>query len=177
MKVIQIRHFKVDHQWKKHCSCEDFFEDLNSYNIRPVIETKEINIPIKTVYISTLSRTEETAKYLTGEKNIIKTSLINEVDLRGKNTTRFRLPEIMWYSVSSLKWRFNSKNQKETYRETKKRAGDFLMMIEEKNEDCIVVSHGMFLLVLLELMNNTYNGGRRISKIGNGEIIELVKHT
>lgn len=176
MKVVLIRHFKVVHEWKKFCNCSEFYEDLNAYNSKPITETKEIDFPIRTVYISTLSRTAETAKHLKGEKDIIKTALINEVEFKGKSKNNIRLPNILWYLIMSAKWRMNSKNMTETLMETRLRAKEFLSMIEEKNEDCIVVSHGLFLLVLMHMMaEKGYKGGVKKKRLENGEIIEMKK--
>jgi broad specificity phosphatase PhoE len=176
MNVILIRHFKVEHQWKKFCSCNEFFDDLSAYNSKPITETKEIDYPIRTVYISNLSRTAATATYLKGEKHIINTALINEVDFRGVAKSTFRLPNFFWYLIMTAKWRMNSGSVTEKLKDTRLRARDFLAMIEAKNEDCIVVSHGLFLLVLMHLMTKRgYKGGVKKKRLENGEIIEMKK--
>ena len=176
MKVLLIRHFKVYHHLKKRCYCSEFYEDIESYNTKPLINTKELDFPIDTVYISTLERTEETARFLKGEKTIIKTSLINEVDLSGSSRIKLRLPIMMWYGISTVKWRLNSSKQKETHKDTIKRATEFLRILEEKNEDCIVISHGMFLIELIKIMmKKGYNGGTKEKRLENGEVVILSK--
>lgn len=120
MKVILIRHFKVDHQWKRKCTYNEFFDDLAAYNTKPVIEPKELNFPIEKVYISTLPRTEATAKYLVGTKTIVKTDLINEVDFSGRSRIRVRLSNSFWYLIAATKWQFNSRRINETIRRTRK---------------------------------------------------------
>lgn len=177
MKVLLIRHFKVDHNWKKHCTSKEFQEDLSNYNLKPVIETKEIHYPIKTVYISTLTRTAETAKHLTGEKVIIKTNLIDEVDLGGSTRMTWRMPILLRSLISYIKWKINYKKQNEIAKHTNQRANNFLKMIEEKGDDCIVVSHGLFLMVLKEHMTNKgYKCNKKDKRFHNGEIVELTKH-
>ncbi len=176
MKVILIRHFKVDHPWKNSCSYQEFLEDIATYNIKPVIEPKELDFPAEKVYISTLPRTEATAKFLKGNKTIIKTALIDEVDFSGRSRIKFSLSNSLWYLIAALKWQFNSRRVNETIRHTRNRAAEFLKLIEEKNEDCIVVSHGMFLLVLMNLMTNKgYSGGVKTNRLANGQVIEMEK--
>lgn len=176
MKVVLIRHFKVDHQWKTKGHFRDFFDDIDKYDSQAIINTRELDFPVRQVYISTLSRAAETAKFLKGEKNIIITSLINEVDLRGTSRIWFRMSGLMWYMIAFIKWRMNSGHQNETYRDTVSRAREFLKMIEEKNEDCIVVSHGMFLTELINLMlKQGYCGGKKDYRLRNGEVVEMVK--
>ncbi len=176
MKVILIRHFKVDHPWKRRCYYKEFLEDIAAYNIKPVIEPKELEFPIEKVYISTLPRTEATAKFLKGNKTIIKTALIDEVDFSGRSRIKFRLSNTFWYLLAATKWQFNSRRINETIKHTRKRAAEFLKLLEKNNEDCIVVSHGMFLLVLMNLMTNKgYSGGVKTNRLANGQVIEMEK--
>lgn len=176
MKVVLIRHFKVDHPWKRRCYYKEFLEDFDAYNIKPVIEPKELEFPIEKVYISTLPRTEATARFLKGDKTIIKTALIDEVDFSGCSRIKFRMSNTLWYLIAATKWQFNSRRVNETIKHTRSRAAEFLKLLEEKNEDCIVVSHGMFLLVLMNLMTNKgYSGGVKTNRLANGQVIEMEK--
>jgi broad specificity phosphatase PhoE len=176
MKVILIRHFKVDHPRKRRCYYQEFLDDIAAYNTKPVIEPRELDFPISTVYISTLPRTEATAKYLKGNKNIIKTALIDEVDFSGRSRIKFRMSNTFWYLIAAAKWQFNSRRVNETIKHTRNRASEFLKLIEERNEDSIVVSHGMFLLVLMNLMTNKgYSGAVKTNRLANGQVIEMEK--
>jgi broad specificity phosphatase PhoE len=178
MRIILLRHFKVNHQWKKQCTYKEFCEDLNKHDVQSVIDTKELDISVETVYISALIRTAETASFLKGEKNVIKTNLINELNVQGVNKIKWRLSNKLWYLLSLLKWRLNSKTQNETHKETKERAYQFLRLIEDKNEDCIVVSHGMFLMMLMKIMEKEgYSGGQKRKSLKNGEMVEYFKVT
>lgn len=176
MKVFLIRHFKVDHPWKSRCSYKEFLEDIAAYNIKSVIEPKELDFPAATVYISTLPRTEATAKFLKGDKTIIKTALIDEVDFSGRSRIKFRLSNALWYLLAATKWQFNSRRVNETIKYTRNRASEFLRTIEEKNEDCIVVSHGMFLVILMNIMTKKgYSGAVKTNRLANGQVIVMEK--
>jgi broad specificity phosphatase PhoE len=177
MKVVLIRHFKVNHQWRRYCTYKEFSEELAAYDVRSVIQPRELDFPAEQVYISTLLRTKETAGYLKGDKKIIKTALIDEVNLQGQSRSKRRLSSALWYSIAYLKWMFNSKAQVETHNATKERAREFLTMIKAKNEDCIVVSHGMFLLILIKMMRKEgFSGPRKKKVFYNGEAVEYIKN-
>jgi broad specificity phosphatase PhoE len=176
MKVLLIRHFKVDHAWKRHCTSKEYDEELFNYNLKPVIETKPLDSSINTVYISTLTRTAQTAKHLTGEKTIIQTALVNEVDLRGSTRLAWRMPITLRSLLSFIKWRVNYKKQNESSKQTRLRAHNFLKMIEQKGDDCIVVSHGLFLMVLMDMMiQKSFKCNKKDKRFRNGEIAELTK--
>jgi broad specificity phosphatase PhoE len=176
MKVVLMRHFKVNHQWKRYCSYTEFFEDMDVYNTQSVIQTRELDYQAKTVYISSLPRTKETAGYIRGNKTIIKTALIDEVNLKGQSRNKRRLSSIIWYVRSYLKWKSNSKTQIETHNETIKRASEFLKFIEDKKEDCVVVSHGMFLMLLIKIMRGKgYSGPKKRKAFSPGEAVEYMK--
>lgn len=176
MRVLLMRHFTVDFCWKDNYNHKGYMEALKTYNKRPVINIKELDFPIKTIYISSLSRTRETAGYLKGEKEVIQTDLIDEIDLQGSGIINYRLPVKFCHRFALLKSILNLKSQNETRKETKARAKKFLRLIEDKNEDCIVISHGMFLKVLMRIMiRRGYSSVTKIRALKNGEIVEYNK--
>ena len=177
MRILLIRHFKVDFRWEKNYNHRGYIEALKNYNNSPVTNVRELDFPIEKVYTSSLSRTRETGKYLKGQKTIISTSLIDEIDLQGSVFINYRLPVRMCHRFALLKSRLNLRTQNETRKETNERANKFLDMIEEKNEDCIVVSHAMFLKVLMHLMEKRgYTAMQEIKALSNGEVAEYLKN-
>ena len=176
MRILLIRHFKVDFRWEKDYNHMEYIEALKNYNNSPVINVRELDFPIEKVYTSSLSRTRETAKYFKGNKTIISTSLIDEIDLQGSSFIYFRLPVRMCHRFALLKSILNRRTQNETRKETNERANKFLDMIEDKNEDCIVVSHVMFLKVLMKIMEKRgYKALQEIKPLNNGEVAEYIK--
>ena len=176
MRILLIRHFKVDFRWEKDYNHREYIEALKNYNNSPVTNVRELDFPIETVYTSSLSRTKETAKYLKGQKTIKSTSLIDEIDLQGSAFPDYRLPVRICHRFALLKSKLNLRTQNETRKETNVRALKFLDMIEDKNEDCIVVSHVMFLKVLMKIMvKRGYKALQEIKALNNGEVAEFIK--
>ena len=66
MRAIIIRHGKVDFQWKKWSTSEQFNKDCQMYDEAPVFsllsDVPQIND--QTIYISNLHRSRETANQL-----------------------------------------------------------------------------------------------------------------
>ena len=81
MKVIIMRHLKVNYIWKKWYTSAEFDKACNEYN-RAFVEHTEQNFRdfnYKNIYISTLSRSKETAISIFGKGNFRQTGLIDEV--------------------------------------------------------------------------------------------------
>ncbi len=154
MRAIIIRHGKVDFQWKKWSTSEQFNKDCQMYDEAPVFsllsDVPQIND--QTIYISNLHRSRETANQLFGEKNFISTKLLDEVPLCASVASMKRLPLIFWNVSGRLQWLFNIYSQKECRKETIYRAKQFIKMIIEKDSDCIIVTHGFFMHTLLSQM-------------------------
>lgn len=150
MKVTIIRHGKVNMQWQKSYNSEGFDSDCKRYDelhIFPIIE--KCTDDSQVIYISELMRTYETAKYLFGEKEFLKNNLLNEVPLKSFMDSRFKLPTWLWNLAGRLQWLFNSSRQLETKKETIKRADLLILLLEERQEDCVLVTHGFFMRTLI----------------------------
>lgn len=156
MRVVIIRHGRVDFKWKKWSTSKQFNQDCEMYDkapILPVLVTVTIpEIDNADIYISSLQRSRETASQLFGEKDFISTELIDEVPLCASVILKKKLPLVFWNVSGRLQWFFNSRSQKECRRETVYRAEQFINMIEEKKKDCIIVTHGFFMHTLLNQM-------------------------
>lgn len=154
MRVMIIRHGKVDFQWRKWSTSEQFNKDCKMYNEAPIFSLVS-NVPQinhQTVYISTLQRSKETAIQLFGEKDFIATKLLDEVPLCASVISNTKLPLIFWNVSGRLQWFFNRHSQKECRKETIYRAKQFIEMIIKKDNDCIIVTHGFFMHTLLSQM-------------------------
>ena len=83
MRAIVMRHGKVDFQWKKWSTSEQFNKDCQMYDEAPIylLLSNDIQIDSQDIYISTLQRSRDTAKQLFGERDFISTKLLDEVPL------------------------------------------------------------------------------------------------
>ena len=150
MKVVLIRHGKVSFKWESLYTSEQFNEACKQYNLAP-IQQIEYSIPegmYSYYYISMLPRTRETAQSIFGKQDYIATELINEVPLSASFNTGIKLPLLFWNVTGRLQWQFNSRKQKEIRLKTEIRARQFVKMLMEQHEDCVVVTHGFFMHTL-----------------------------
>lgn len=151
MKIIAIRHAKVNMEWEKEYTSAEFDKACAEYDqcdILPGGETK-VYSDDRPIYVSTLKRTKETAHLLLGDREVTVTPLLDEVPLRSFRDTGKSYPLHVWNATGRLQWFLGNGRQKETRRETKERAGRLIRMLMEKDEDCILISHGWFMQVLL----------------------------
>ena len=154
MRAIIIRHGKVDFRWRKWSTSEQFNKDCKMYDEAPTFSliSDVSQIDSQNIYISNLQRSKETAIQLFGEKDFISTKLLDEVPLCAGFISNRKLPLIFWNVSGRLQWIFNIHTQKECRKETIYRAEQFIEMITEKENDCIIVTHGFFMHTLLSQM-------------------------
>ena len=174
MKVIIIRHGKVDFNWKTWSSSEKFNEDCKRYDEAPIficgVDVPKIDS--KNIYISSLQRSRETAKQIFGQKDFMSTKLIDEVPLCASITSNKKLPLMFWNISGRLQWLFNIQRQKECKRETVQRAEQFVEMIVGKKEDCVIVTHGFFMHTLIKVMKKkAFRMNHTRLSYSNGECI------
>lgn len=154
MQAIIIRHGKVDFQWRKWSTSEQFNEDCEMYDKAPIFPLLS-NVPqidYQNIYTSSLQRSSETVNQLFGQKDFITTKLLDEIPLCASITSNKKLPLIFWNVSGRLQWFFNNHSQKECKKETIYRAEQFIETIIQKNNNCIIITHGFFMHTLLSQM-------------------------
>ncbi|MBD5457316.1 MAG: histidine phosphatase family protein [Lachnospiraceae bacterium] len=150
MSITVIRHGKVDMRWPRWCNAEEFDKACRQYDeadIMPIHAEKKENVTGK-VYVSTQRRSLKTAEALFGSREYIQMSGLCEVTLRSFAGLRFRLPLWAWNVAGRLQWYFGSERQEESRSDTIRRAEAVTWQIE-KEEECVVVTHGFFMKILL----------------------------
>lgn len=174
MKVVIIRHGKVDFKWKTWSTSEQFNEDCKIYDEAPILPLlfDVSQMGYQNIYISSLSRSRETANQLFGEKDFISTELINEVPLCASVSSDKKLPLIFSNVSGRLQWFFNICLQKESRKETVHRAEKFVEMIVKKDKNCIVVTYGFFMHTLLnQIKKQGFQISQRRLNYSNGECV------
>jgi len=174
VRAIIIRHGKVDFQWSKWSTSEQFNKDCKMYDEAPILsqlsDVPQINY--QNIYTSSLQRSRETAKQLFGEKDFISTKLLDEVPLCASVISDKKLPLIFWNISARLQWFFNIHSQKECRKETVYRAEQFINMIAEKEKDCTIVTHGFFMYTLLsQLKQQAFKISHTKLSYSNGEYV------
>lgn len=174
MNVVVIRHGKVDYKWRKWSTSEQFDTDCKDYNEAFIIPFS-VEIPkqeSEKIYISSLSRSRETAIQIFGKKNFITTKLIVEVPLHSSVVSKVKLPLLFWNISGRLQWLFNNQRQQERRKDTVYRAEQFIKILLQNEEDCTVVTHGFFMRTLIAcLKKKGFSINHTKLKYSNGEYI------
>ena len=128
----------------------------------------------QTVYISTLDRTLQTAEAIFGQRDFRRTSLINEVPLHSGFDTAVKMPLWFWNVLGRLQWLAGNKRQPEIKAQTAKRAEQFVKQIIKSNEDCVIVTHGFFMHILINVLEKEgFKADKNRVNYRNGEVIGL----
>ena len=171
MKISIIRHEKVDMFWEKKYNSATFDLACDQYDKCPIVLSGTINLKTdnaQRVYISEMSRTYETACKLFKKDDFVKTPLLNEVPLRSFKDTANFYPLWLWNFVGRLQWFLQSDRQVETKRDTVPRANRMIKMLEDRREDCSLITHGFYMRVLIrELKKHGYTVKNRFGMISN----------
>ena len=192
MRVVILRHGKVDFQWRRWSTSEQFDIDCKMYDKAPIfpLPSDISQFGHQDIYISSLQRSRETANQLFGEKDFISTKLLDEVPLcasissnnrvhasrKNSIAMNIKLPLVFWNITARLQWLLNIHVQKECSKETICRAEKIIKMIEEKGNDCILVTHGFFMHTLLKQMRKQgFKRSHTRLSYANGEFVIAVK--
>lgn len=151
MKVVIIRHGKVNMQWRKWYTSKQYDRDCANYDSVDIVSIggSPKNVASADIYISMLKRSRQTAEQLFGEGSFLETDLLNEVPLNSFCDCSVLLPLWIWNVMGRLQWLWQSKRQKEKRTDTQKRANQLIRKLLEKDRDCILVSHGFFMRTLV----------------------------
>lgn len=171
MTIIIIRHGKVQMRWPDKCDSKEFDDACARYDFSEIENIPECLADDTSckIYVSTLKRSMETAKVLFPGKQLYELPEIIEVPLKSFRDTNKVYPLWLWNGIGRIQWLLNSKRQTETRKETSDRADKVIDFLENKGEDCILITHGFFMNTFLKKLKKRgylLNGERRI-KIGN----------
>ncbi len=156
MKLVFIRHAKVNLPIPRRCTAAEFDHVRAAYDTAPIVP---VAVPDSTTstqqvhfYASELPRTHATLPGLFGDVPFTVIPLLNEVDNRSFASLSLRLPYPVWQFMGRLEWLLNHSRQPEPRKKTILRCRALIRFLEEKNEDAILVSHEFFLAALLQEM-------------------------
>ncbi|MDO4772220.1 MAG: phosphoglycerate mutase family protein [Bacillota bacterium] len=174
MKIILVRHYKVDITHKAWKTAEEYSEYCNRYNIRPVLDQTPPVLPDYRLYSSSMQRAKDTAFLITG-RQAEELEGVYEVTFNGFLKGKRKLPFWLWELLARAQWFLNNPKQKETLRMTRARlekASDYLI---QKNENCIVVMHSIAMKVMSRVLIAKGFKGKKILYVKNGEAVLFEK--
>lgn len=176
MRIGLIRHFKVNCHKKFFMTSKEFKEWEESYNKSNITrnEVELMNIKWDKCYSSTLMRAAETAQDVYNGK-IVQNDLIRETIIDPIFKSNLKLPYWFWAVSARLAWYFNHSSQEESKIITKKKAKEFVDLLEneakkEKSENILVVTHGFFMYTLQKELKKRGFIGKLIRTPKNGRL-------
>lgn len=152
MTIIIIRHGKVQMRWPDKCDSKEFDDACARYDFSEIENIPECLADDTSckIYVSTLKRSMETAKVLFPGKQLYELPEIIEVPLKLFRDTNKVYPLWLWNGIGRIQWLLNSKRQTETRKDTSDRADKVIDFLENKGEDCILITHGFFMNTFLK---------------------------
>lgn len=181
MRIGIIRHFKVNCYKKPFMTSKEFKEWEKNYNESDVTrnDVELMEIKWNKCYSSTLIRAVETAKDVyKGE--IIKTNLIRETVIDPIFESNLKLPYWFWAVSARLAWYFNHNSQEESKTSTRKKAREFVDLIENESmndslENILIVTHGFFMYTLQKELKSRGFKGKIVRTPKNGTLYLYVR--
>jgi broad specificity phosphatase PhoE len=160
----------VNDNQKGLMDADDFLAWVDKYdNIE--LEYCEVALPatIDKVFVSRQQRAVKSAAYLALESEM--SDLLVEVDAQAFMSGKIKLPKNLWLFIDRLRWYLNFRSV-ENRSHTIKRARDFIEKIKDI-EDVLIVSHGLFMHVLIDELKKEGFEGSIDKKIKNATVYTL----
>jgi hypothetical protein len=172
MEIIYVRHSKVQFRWERFYTSESFDVACKQYDNCSIESSDKLIFKNKhQVYISSLSRTKDTANLMIDDsEEKIELQLLDEIPLKSFLETNLYLPTFVWKVMGRIQWYFTSDRQPEEKKLSVKRINDFLDIIMHKGEDCIVFGHGFYFSQFIHEVKKRGFFGNMSKRIKNDEI-------
>ena len=171
-KIHLLRHFRVKDGKKHLMDADDFLVWVEAYDTME-LKYSEVVLPanIDKVFVSSQQRALKSSEYLALESEV--SDLLVEVDAQAFMSVKIKLPKKLWLFVDRLRWYFNLRSV-ENRSDTIKRARDFIEKTKEI-ENILVISHGLFMHVLISELKKEGFEGSVDKKIKNARVYTLEK--
>lgn len=138
--------------WDKNYSSADFdamCRAMPDCDIEAV-NSEQSSSNNRAVYVSSGKGALQTAELLFTDAAITEETLLDEVVQRAYKDTEKKLPLWHWQFMASLQRFTGNDRQPESKSQIKVRAKKLIDLLESRNQDCILISHPIFIRVLLD---------------------------
>jgi len=172
-KIHLLRHFRVNDKQKGLMDADEFLAWVAQYD-NMELEYGKVDLPAKIdkVFVSRQQRAVKSAAYLALESEM--SDLLVEVDAQTFMSGKIKLPKNLWLFIDRLCWYLNFRSV-ENRSNTIKRAREFIEKIKD-TEDVLIISHGLFMHVLISELKKEGFEGSVDKKIKNATIYTLLRH-
>jgi len=175
MKIILVRHLKVDYKWKLFYNSVGYDKACADYDRSDILDSAtKINTEFR-VITSTMIRCIETSRLLFGKEPDFSDDTICEVPLKSFMTTTMILPKIVWDLMGRIQWRLGVKKQPETYSESIRRVSNFAENLVISDKNCIIVCHGWIIKLMMCKLKIMGFSGNQPLLIRTGAAYEYVR--
>ena len=168
--VHLLRHFRVIDHGEGFMNADEFLAWVKSYD-QSEMEYLEVNLPLSLdkIYVSSQQRALKSAEFLGLEYE--KSDLLVEVDAQAFVSGKIKLPKKLWLFVDRLRWHFGVRKV-EKRSDTIQRAKSFIKKLKE-TDNVLIVSHGLFMYVLIAELKKEGFEGSVDKKIKNATIYTM----
>ena len=165
-----MRHFRVKDHDEGFMNADDFLAWVKRYD-KSDMEYLRVNLPIKLdkVYVSSQERALKSAIFL--ELEYERSDLLVEVDAQAFISGKIKLPKKFWLFIDRLRWYLNVRKV-EKRSDTTQRARSFIEKLKE-TDDVLIISHGLFMHVLIAELKKEGFEGSVDKKIKNATIYTM----
>ena len=168
--VHLLRHFRVKDHDEGFMNADDFLAWVKRYD-KSDMEYLRVNLPTKLdkVYVSSQQRALKSAMFW--ELEYERSDLLVEVDAQAFISGKIKLPKKLWLFIDRLRWYLNVRKI-EKRSDTTQRARSFIQKIKE-TDDVLIISHGLFMHVLISELKKEGFEGSVDKKIKNATIYTM----
>ena len=152
MKILILCSARPAFVWEKSYDSAGFdraVQQAADCDMEPV-EAKKIRADGRRVYVSGYKCAMQTATCLIEGAEPVIEPLLDGIPLRSYKDSQRPLSLSQWQRMAKLQQTMGNERQPESAAQVKARAEQLIGLLEERNEDCILVSHPDFLKVLLD---------------------------
>ncbi len=174
MKIILVRHYKVDIKHKHWLNSKEYSDYCNNYNVSPIIDQEPPVLPEYKLYSSYMQRAKQTAKLITG-RQAEELKGVYEVSFNGFLKSNIKLPFWLWELLARIQWYTNNPKQKEIIKMTRARLDKASNFLIKEDTDCIVVMHSIAMKVLSRILLAKGFKGKKINYVKNGAAVLFEK--
>ncbi len=175
-EVILLRHFRVKDGCEKKLFSSSEIDAWVALYDRYDLDYHDILLPkVERVYTSALSRAKRSAEYL----GLVyrEDALFNEVEAKAFVETRWKFPKFLWLFFGRILWTLNLVKRSESKADTLARVKEAVETIMiDSSERIMIVSHGFFMILLVQELRKNGFEGEMDSHPKNGKLYTFQKN-